>query len=51
MVEGLGQDEVKQLMDLIVKANVVQVKAMLTMLQGELKKRELNTMPIFEVSK
>lgn len=41
MVEGLGQDDVKHFMSLTVKANVVQVKAMLTMLQGELKKREL----------
>jgi len=45
MVEGLGQVEIKQFMDLIIKANSIQIKAMLTTLQGELKKRELQTSP------
>ena len=46
MVEGLDQAEVKVLMGLINKASISQIKAFLTMLQGELKKREL-----YEVAK
>jgi len=51
MVEGLGQVEVKLFTDLIIKANTIQIKAMLTMLQGELKKRELSIVPNSEVAK
>lgn len=39
-VNGLTSDETRQVSDLIIKANTEQIKAMLAMLQGELKKRE-----------
>lgn len=39
--EGLTSDEVRLFEDFSIKANVEQVKAMLSILQGELKKRQL----------
>lgn len=38
---GLVEGQVKQFLELALKANTEQIKAMLTTLQGELKKREL----------
>lgn len=50
LAEGLSSEEVSWFLGSLPKANTSQIKAMLTTLQGELKRREL-LVPNSEVAK